>query len=306
MGILNKCTLIIVSAGLMLSSCITNTKSIKRNIDDNLVISNINGLAKRILKTKADNFVFELIKEKTPEDVFELSARNGKILIKGNNGVSMASGLNWYLKKYCNAQFTIIDEQLSLPDKLPLPKTAEQIKTEYKFRYFFNVCTFSYTMAWWNWDQWERQIDWMAMNGINLPLAITGQEAVWYEVYKELGLTDKQIDKFLVGPAYLPWSWMGNIDSLGGPLPKSWIQSHKLLQQRILERERAFGMTPVLQGFSGHVPESISKIYPKETIIIRPIALMKLIPTQMIRFSLPIWAKQYTIQLLRQTHRLYG
>jgi len=263
MGILNKCILITVSSVLILSSCITNNKSSNRNIDDNLIISNINALAKRVLKTKADNFVFELIKEKTPEDFFELSAQNGKILIKGNNGVSMASGLNWYLKKYCNAQFTIIDEQLSLPDKLPLPKTAERIKTDYKFRYFFNVCTFSYTMAWWNWDQWERQIDWMAMNGINLPLAITGQEAVWYEVYKELGLTDKQIDKFLVGPAYLPWSWMGNIDSLGGPLPKSWIQSHKLLQQRILERERAFGMTPVLQGFTGHVPESISKRFPE-------------------------------------------
>lgn len=108
MGIVNKCMLIIMSAGLMLSSCITNSKSTQRNIDDNLVISNINGLAKRILKTK----------------------------------------------QYCNAQFTIIDEQLSLPDKLPLPKTAERIKTDYKFRYFFNVCTFSYTMAWWNWEQW--------------------------------------------------------------------------------------------------------------------------------------------------------
>ncbi len=28
--------------------------------------------------------------------------------------------------------------------------------------------------AWWDWERWEREIDWMALNGINLPLAFTG------------------------------------------------------------------------------------------------------------------------------------
>ena len=26
----------------------------------------------------------------------------------------------------------------------------------------------------WDWERWEREIDWMALNGINLPLAFTG------------------------------------------------------------------------------------------------------------------------------------
>jgi alpha-N-acetylglucosaminidase len=171
--------------------------------------------------------------------------------------------LNWYLKKYGNSQFSIIDKHIALPAKLPFPSATEKIETEFNYRYFFNVCTFSYTMAWWDWKEWERQIDWMAMNGINFPLAITGQEAVWTEVYKELGLSQKQIDDFLVGPAFLPWSWMGNIDGLGGPLPKSWIEKHKTLEKMILKRERDLGMTPILQAFTGHVPESIKEIYPK-------------------------------------------
>jgi len=29
-------------------------------------------------------------------------------------------------------------------------------------------------MAYWNWTRWEREIDTMAMHGINLVLAITG------------------------------------------------------------------------------------------------------------------------------------
>ncbi|HVZ96711.1 MAG TPA: alpha-N-acetylglucosaminidase [Chitinophagaceae bacterium] len=220
-------------------------------------------LAKRVLGKRSDGFVFQLQQNEQSKDFFEISSVGSKILIKGNNGVSMASGLNWYLKKYCNSQFTTIDSHINLPATLPLPDSTELIQTQFNYRYFFNVCTFSYTMAWWDWKQWERQIDWMAMNGINFPLAITGQEAVWTEVYKELGLSRQQIDSFLVGPAYLPWSWMGNIDGLGGPLPQSWIEKHKVLEQKILQRERALGMTPILQAFTGHVPESITKIFPE-------------------------------------------
>ncbi len=223
-------------------------------------------LAKRVLGEQANLFIFKKFPCDTIRNSFEISAVDGKVLIKGNTGIDLASGLNWYLKKYCNARFTVIDEQLALPRTLPLPEVPETVRTPYKYRYFFNVCTFSYTMAWWGWKEWERQIDWMAMNGINLPLAITGQEAVWVEVYKELGLTNDQIDKFIAGPAYFPWGWMGNIDGFGGPLPGSWIESHKALQQKILHRERALGMTPVLQGFTGHVPESLVNIFPHAKI----------------------------------------
>lgn len=231
--------------------------------DKNLIeLKNVYELAKRVLAARADNFVFQLAENNASKDYFQLSASGNKVLIKGNSGVSLASGLNWYLRKYCNSQFSIIDKHIDIPKRLPLPSKAATVYTKFTYRYFFNVCTFSYTMAWWDWKHWERQIDWMAMNGINFPLAITGQEAVWTEVYKALGLSQRQLDDFLVGPAYLPWSWMGNIDGLGGPLPKSWIEKHKLLEQKILKRERDLGMKPILQAFTGHVPESITKVYP--------------------------------------------
>lgn len=234
---------------------------INRQPADNQV-QNVYALAKRVLKDRAGSFDFDLIPSRGTNDYFTISGRNGHVFIQGNNGIAMASGLNWYLKKYCNAQFSIIDEHISLPAKLPLPAASETRDTKFANRYFFNVCTFSYTMAWWGWKEWERQIDWMAMNGVNLPLAITGEEAVWLDVLKELGFSQQQIDAFLVGPAYLPWSWMGNIDGLGGPLPHSWIEKHKVLARQILDRERAFGMKPILPAFSGHVPESIKDLFP--------------------------------------------
>ena len=48
----------------------------------------------------------------------------------------------------------------------------------------------------------------------------------------------------------------------GGPLPQSWIDGHVELQRKILARQRQFGMTPVLQGFTGHVPSAIGKKFP--------------------------------------------
>ena len=53
-----------------------------------------------------------------------------------------------------------------------------------RFHYNANVCTFGYTYVWWNWTRWEREIDWMVLNGVNLPLAFTGQEAITQRVSK--------------------------------------------------------------------------------------------------------------------------
>jgi len=74
-----------------------------------------------------------------------------------------------------------------------------------RFRYYQNVCTFSYSSVWWNWTRWQREIDWMALNSINLPLALTGQEAIWQRVYHKIGLTQHELDTFFGGPAFLAW-----------------------------------------------------------------------------------------------------
>jgi len=33
----------------------------------------------------------------------------------------------------------------------------------------------SYSMTFWDWERWEAEIDWMALQGINLPLAFSGK-----------------------------------------------------------------------------------------------------------------------------------
>ncbi len=224
------------------------------------------GLVKRLLPDHAKSFVLETIPSDPGGDVFEIETKQGKVVLRGNSGVSLASALNWYLKHHCHAHVSWCGSQLNLPT--PLPSVPGKIRhvSPFRYRYCFNYCAFSYSLAWWDWPQWERMIDWMALHGINLPLAVTGQEAVWVEVGRRLGLTDPEIKDFIVGPGFLPFGWMGCLDGWGGPLPDAWIRKHAELGRRILERERELGMTPVLQGFTGHVPAALTNRFPESKL----------------------------------------
>ena len=222
-------------------------------------------LVMRVIPSVAECFVFEQIN--SDRDTFELESIDDKIIIRGNNSNSMAVGLNHYLKYYCHTSVSWYkDDSLYLPKKLPLPEQKISKSARCENRFFLNYCTFGYTMPWWKWDDWEWFIDWMALNGINMPLAITGQEAVWYNVWKKFGLTDEQIRSYFTGPAYLPWHRMANIDRWHGPIPQSWLDDQLELQKRIVTRERELGMTPVLPAFAGHVPEVLKNKYPNAKI----------------------------------------
>ncbi len=224
-------------------------------------------LAARLAPTLAGKVEFELIEADQGKDVFTLESRGGKVVIGGNNAGSMAVGLNRYLNRYCMVTVSwYADVPVQLPAVLPGVSVPERVTARVPQRFFLNYCTWGYTMPFWQWRDWERFIDWMALNGVNLPLAITGQEAVWYNVWTSLGMSDKQVRGYFTGPAYLPWHRMANIDGWCGPLPKQWLESQTTLQQRIVARERELNMRPVLPAFAGHVPGALRELFPDADI----------------------------------------
>ncbi|MDF3078390.1 MAG: Alpha-N-acetylglucosaminidase [Sphingobacteriaceae bacterium] len=219
-------------------------------------------LIKRVMKGSASKFEVNYIPKSDGKDVFGLESSKGKIILSGNNNVSVASALNYYLRNYAHCLISWNGSNLKLPN--PLPEVKEKVvkQSPYQFRYYLNYCTFNYSMSWWDWNRWQWEIDFMAMNGINMPLAITGQNSVWSRVYKKMGFTDKDLESFFSGPAYFNWFFMGNLDGWGGPLPKSHMMAHEELQKKILERERSLGMDPILPAFTGHVPPNFKDKFP--------------------------------------------
>lgn len=231
----------------------------------------IQALIKRVLPKHYQQIETEWISAAGGGDRFEISTRNDRLVLSGTSSVSIASALNWYLKYIARVQLSWCGSQMNLPERLPSVQEPIRIASPYESRVYLNYCTFNYSMSWWNWERWEQEIDWMAMHGINMPLAVTGQEAVWQRTLRRFNMTDDEIRQFLVGPAYGAWQWMTNIESIFGPLPQAWIDRSVELQQKILARQRSLGMTPILQGFTGYVPLALIKKQPDAKILQKPI-----------------------------------
>ena len=232
----------------------------------NAQVEEANALARRLSGRLAEKVEFKQGKAKGV-DYFTLKNEGDKVCIIANNANSMAVGLNRYLKKYCHTTVSwYADVAVDLPAELPAVVQEETVEARVPQRFFLNYCTFGYTMSFFDWKDWERVIDWMALNGVNMPLAITGQESVWYNVWTALGMTDEQVRSYFTGPVYLPWHRMANIDAWCGPLPKEWLDGQVVLQQKILARERALNMRPVLPAFAGHVPRMLTTLYPNADI----------------------------------------
>lgn len=217
----------------------------------------VNGLLERIDPGASKKFIIQV--KKGQSDFFELDQKGDKVVIRGNNYVNIATGLNWYLKYYAGIHLSWNGMTAELPESLPKVSTPVRKETNLSLRYDFNYCTYSYTMAFWDWKRWEKEIDWMALHGINLPLAVVGQECVWKNMLEKLGYTKEEINKFIAGPAFLAWWAMNNLEGWGGPNPDSWYTQQEALQKKILKRMREYGIEPVFPGYSGMVPHDANK-----------------------------------------------
>lgn len=238
--------------------------------ENNPKTESVYALIERVTPGYSNQFVLELIDKEDSLDVYEIYSENGKIILRGNNQISLATAFNQYLKYTCNAHISWLGNNLNLPEKLPLPEKKIRNTINGKYRVYMNYCTLSYSAAWWDWDRWQREIDYMAMNSINMPLSVTGLEAVWYNTLLKHKFTDEEARAFLAAPSHSAWQWMQNLQSYGGPLSKSFIDKRAELGKKIIDREIELGMTPIQQGFSGYVPRELKDKYPNAKIQLQP------------------------------------
>lgn len=212
----------------------------------------IDGLLERIDKGASRKILTETVR--SDRDFFEITSKKGKPLIRGNNYVSIASGINWYLKYSVGVHLMWNSMHASLPATLPLVQGVERHETDIKHRYYLNYCTLSYSMAFWDWKRWEQELDWMALHGINLCLDIVGTDVVWRNVLLKLGYTKDEANQFIAGPAFQAWWLMNNLEGWGGPNSDNWYQQRERLQKQIMKRMKELGINVCLPGYSGMVP----------------------------------------------------
>lgn len=238
---------------------------------DSKTVSEMTNMVGRVIGDEyKDNFIFEMRSAtSTGNDVFEVEdGADGKIVIRGNNGVSLASGFNYYLKNYAKVMYNpMMGSNLNMPETMPSVGEKIVIDTPYEERYSLNFCTYSYTMSFWDWNEYEAFLDWSAMNGFNLMLDIIGQEEVLRRTLNEFGYSDEEVKEFISGPAYFAWFYMQNMTSFGGPLPDNWFEERAELGRQLHDRMQTLGIKPVLQGYSGMVPLDFQSKNPDAQIL---------------------------------------
>jgi alpha-N-acetylglucosaminidase len=219
----------------------------------------------RTIGARARELRLELVADEPGREWYEVDSGSGAVTIKGSSAVALTRGAYSYLNAIGAASVSWEGNRVALPAKFP-DFDGPRTHTPFTHRAYLNVCTYGYTTAWWDWSRWEREIDWMALHGIDMPLAMEGQEFVWQALWREFGLTTEELAEHFSGPAFTPWQRMGNIEGHLQPLPQSWIESKRALQIRILERMRTLGMKPVLPAFGGYVPKAFADRHPQARI----------------------------------------
>lgn len=226
-------------------------------------ISAATGLLGRIVPAHASQFTTAFVAPENGMDVFEIESSGEKIVLRGNTPVSIASALHHYLKTICRCHISRNGDQLSLPAPLPLVPAKIRVVSPHRIRFFYNPCTFGYTSAWWDWEKWQREIDHLAMEGVNVAQVIPGTEKVFLTTLRDhFGYTDAEVRAWLCMPTHLPWMLLANMHSFGGPVPSALIEARATLGRQICDRMRSLGMSPMVQGFYGMVPQDFKTRYP--------------------------------------------
>lgn len=223
-------------------------------------------LTRRVGEELAPRFHFSLLSNPVPQgDRASFEAKGGDVYIRASSLSAASRAIYIYLRNNCGFHFCWEGQTPSALAALPDCPTVE-ISSPLQWRHYLNACTFGYTAAFWDWERWEREIDWMALQGINLPLSLEGQEAIWQRVWKKLGVSGLSLRDHFCGPSFLAWQRMGKINGHGGPLSEVWIERRLELQRKIFSRQQELGMMPVISGFAGFVPDAIKALHPHAAI----------------------------------------
>ncbi len=194
-----------------------------------------------------------------------------KSFLRRNDTFGIIKNQGRVLRECCQSQISWTGNQIHLPRRWNVPGGTIRRNALFQYRYFLNYCTFSYTMAFWDFPRWQRELDWMALNGINLALAsVIGQECVWRNVMRRMGQTEPEIRQFIAGPAFEPWWLMDNLEacfSVG-----NYGFDIRATGLPVTPRRRSTGL---IGRKNGHTSNRNSRMRPPEIQLLKPDELKK-------------------------------
>jgi len=223
-------------------------------------------LLARLLPQQAQQFELGTLAADSGHERFRIANANGHIRVEGSTPSALLFGVNWYLKYVAHVQISPNGDRIGHAP-FPLPANVIEQETPYAYRYALNENVDGYTAAYWDWPRWQREIDVLALSGINAVLIERGMDTVLYQTFRDVGYSDEAIRPWITQPAHQNWQLMGNLCCFNGPISTALMRKRVASAQKIIARLRQLGITPVLPGFYGIVPADFQRRFPKAHVV---------------------------------------
>ncbi len=227
-------------------------------------------LIKRNTPKICDNFTLKTIESDNGLDCYEIYAEDGKTVLAGSSKLSLAMAYYRYLNEYCGIVITNGDYDISTTGSAPLPKEKISFTVKQKIRARTSYENFALEGNYWGFDRWEKEIDFMAMHGINAALQPVGFDGVIFHFLSDMGLDENECLEFSSGPAFLSRQLTGNIAGTHSVKSKEYLDRKIYIGKKIIERENELGISPILPAVIPTVPFNVRRKYRKMEIFKAP------------------------------------
>ncbi|MBQ7190712.1 MAG: alpha-N-acetylglucosaminidase C-terminal domain-containing protein [Kiritimatiellae bacterium] len=204
----------------------------------------------------AERFLFERMSGEEPQA--EVSSRDGKILIRATDENRAAAAVGRYIREIAKGHWSRSGNRV--PSEWPLPKEALKVKSVLQHFHAYNYCVFSYSFAFYGEQEWRANIDRLALAGFTSALVPTGNMKVWQLFLRDAGFSEAQITAFIPDETAQSWVNCGVMEGVGSPFPPARLDEEASLGKWIVKEMRALGIEPMLQGFTGLLPNSATNV----------------------------------------------
>lgn len=229
--------------------------------------------AEAVLQREMPHLAPQLHLALTPNqpDGFHITGTRGDIHVTASTVPTLLFGVNWYLKSVAHLNVSTNGGQLGAPGLvLPAPPASVDHAAPYPIRYALNENTDGYTTPYWDFARFQHEIDILALSGINAILIQRGNDLAVYQAFRDLGYPDLALRQWITQPAHQNWQWMGNMCCFIEPISLDLMQRRAASARQIVDQLRALGITPVLPGFWGVVPDDFATHVSGAHVVLQP------------------------------------
>ena len=206
-------------------------------------------------KAVADRFVFVQMDAAKPQG--EVLAQDGKIVIRATDENRAASAVGRYIREIAKGHWSRSGKRV--PTTWPLPKEPMKVMSVLPQMHAYNYCVFAYSFAFYCEKEWRENIDRLALSDFTSALLPTGNMKVWQLFLRDAGFSEEDIADAIPDETAQSWLNCGVMEGVGAPFPPESIDEEARLGRWIAREMRALGIEPMLQGFTGLLPNCPKK-----------------------------------------------